>query len=39
MIKKGEEYLLYVKMIACLEGVLHGEILKVKVLSECWDRS
>ncbi len=39
LIRKGEEYLMYVGLIAISKGVLTGEILKVKLLSECWDRS
>lgn len=38
-IRLGEEYLMYVGLIACAEGVLEGEILKLKPLSECWDKS
>lgn len=38
-IRQGEEYLMYVSLISCTEGVLKGEILKVKLLTECWDRS
>jgi hypothetical protein len=38
-IRLDEEYLLYVGLIACSGGVLSGEILKVKALAECWDRS
>jgi hypothetical protein len=33
----GEEYLLYVRMIALEAGTLLGRILKVKPLEECWD--
>lgn len=36
---KDEEYLLYVRVISCLEGVLRGEIIKLKRLADCWDRS
>lgn len=36
---RGEEYLLYVRVISCLEGALRGEILKAKKLADCWDRS
>lgn len=38
-IKRGEEYLIYVSLISITEGTLRGEILKVKLLSDCWDRS
>ncbi len=38
-IKPGEEYLLYVSLLSIEEGTLRGEILKVKILSECWDQS
>lgn len=38
-ILRGEEYLLYVRVISCLDGVLRGEILKSKRLEDCWDRS
>ena len=38
-IRLGEEYLIYVSLISCTEGVLKGDVLKVKPLAECWDRS
>ena len=38
-IKKGEEYLMYVQMLTCENGVLKGSILKVKKLEDCWDKS
>jgi hypothetical protein len=38
-IKKGEEYLIYVQLFFFEQGVLKGSILKMKLLSECWDRS
>ena len=38
-IRPGEEYLMYVRLISCGQGVLIGEILKVKILNDCWDRS
>lgn len=38
-IKRGEEYLLYVRLISCQEGVLKGEVLRLKLLGECWDKS
>ena len=39
LIRKDEEYLMYVRMISCEEGTFRGEVLKLKLLSECWDRS
>jgi hypothetical protein len=39
LIKKGEEYLMYVQMVAFEEGTLKGHILKAKPLDECWDKS
>ncbi len=38
-IKKGEEYLMYVKLLSCEQGLLKGTILKAKILDECWDKS
>ena len=38
-VKKGEEYLIYLKMISFEGGTLKGVILKVKLIDECWDRS
>ena len=38
-IKKGEEYLIYVQLFSFEQGVLKGSILRMKLLSECWDRS
>jgi hypothetical protein len=38
-IKKGEEYLLYVQLNEFKEGKITGQILKAKLLDECWDRS
>ena len=38
-IRLGEEYLMYVGMFTCNQGVLTGQVLKLKVLTECWDRS
>jgi hypothetical protein len=38
-IQKGSEYLLYVRLISCQGGILKGEILRLKSLSECWDRA
>lgn len=38
-LKAGEEYLIYVRLLSCVEGVLRGEILKFRPLDECWDRS
>ncbi len=36
-IKKGEEYLIYVQMLALEGGTLHGKILRIKNLEECWE--
>lgn len=38
-LKKGEEYLLYVRMLSCEDGVLKGMVLKSRRLEECWDKS
>jgi hypothetical protein len=38
-IKVGEEYLIYVQLLALEAGVMKGIILKMKLLSDCWDRS
>lgn len=38
-LRRGEEYLMYVQMLTCEDGVLKGHILKVRLLEECWDRS
>ncbi|MBA2405331.1 MAG: hypothetical protein H0V66_11215 [Bdellovibrionales bacterium] len=38
-IRLGEEYLMFVSLISCAGGVFTGEILKLKALAECWDRS
>ena len=38
-IVKGEEYLIYVQVVSCKDGVLNGTILKVKALESCWDKS
>ena len=38
-IQKGEEYLMYVQLQSCQEGVLKGRILKLKPLDECWDKA
>ncbi len=38
-VTKDEEYLMYVQLLSCMHGVLRGEILKLKILNECWDRS
>jgi hypothetical protein len=38
-IERNEEYLMYVEMIYFEHGVFTGKILKVKPLTECWDRS
>ena len=36
---KDEEYLIYVGVISIQEGVLRGEILKIKNLENCHDQS
>lgn len=38
-IKRGEEYLMYVRMLSFENGTLKGIIIKLKKLDECWDRS
>jgi hypothetical protein len=38
-IQKDEEYLMYVQLLSCLNGVLKGRILKIKPLDECWDKA
>lgn len=38
-IKRGEEYLIYVRMISFENGILKGVIIKIRKLEECWDRS
>lgn len=38
-VKKGEEYLMYVRLISFHRGILQGHILKLKRLEECWDQS
>ncbi|MFL5783915.1 MAG: hypothetical protein ACJ76H_04835 [Bacteriovoracaceae bacterium] len=38
-IERGEEYLIYVQMIALEKGTLWGKILRIKPLDECWDKS
>lgn len=30
---------MYVRFISCVDGTLKGEIIKIKPLDECWDRS
>lgn len=39
VIQKGEEYLLYSRIISIENGILRGIILKARPLHECWDRS
>jgi hypothetical protein len=39
LIQKGQEYLMYVQLVSCIEGTLQGNILKCKNLDECWDKS
>ncbi len=38
-ISKGEEYLIYLKVETVREGTLFGQLIKVKMLDDCWDRS
>ncbi len=38
-LSKGEEYLMYVRLTSFQTGILQGDILKLKRLEECWDRS
>ena len=38
-IKKGEEYLMYVQMHSFEYGTLKGNVLRAKLLDECWDKS
>jgi hypothetical protein len=35
----GEEYLMYVQLLSCSAGLIKGEILKLRKINECWDRS
>ena len=37
--QKNEEYLIYVRLLSVERGVLKGEILRIKNLEDCWDRS
>lgn len=38
-IKKGEEYLIYLHLLKFEDETLIGEIIKIKPISDCWDRS
>jgi hypothetical protein len=38
-LEKDKEYLIKVNVIAVKEGILRGEILKIKSLDEYWDKS
>jgi len=38
-IKKGEEYLMYVQMHSFQDGVLKGQVIKLRKLDDCWDKS
>jgi hypothetical protein len=38
-LSSGEEYLLYVQLISCLQGELRGKVIKARRLEECWDKS
>lgn len=39
LIRKNEDYLMYVQITKLEEGILEGAILKVKRLDDCWDQS
>jgi hypothetical protein len=39
LIRKEEEYLIYVRMNSLERGTLWGSILRIKPLEQCWDRS
>ena len=38
-IRQSEEYLIYIAVTSYSQGVLQGEIVKSKPISECWDRA
>lgn len=38
-LEKGVEYLMYVQLISIEHGIVKGNVLKAKLLDECWDRS
>lgn len=38
-IKKGEEYLIYLRLLKFEEETLMGEIIKIRPINDCWDRS
>jgi hypothetical protein len=37
-VKVDEEYLIYVQIVALEKNTLHGKILKIKNLTECWEK-
>lgn len=37
-LSKGMEYLIYAELTSCDNGIIHGRVLKLKALDECWDR-
>jgi hypothetical protein len=39
LIRKDEEYLIYVRMTSLERGTLWGSIFRIKPLEQCWDRS
>lgn len=38
-VRKGEEYLMYVQMHSFQNGILKGQVIKLRKLDECWDKS
>jgi hypothetical protein len=38
-ITRGEDYLIWVRITSMEAGVLEGEILKLRRLEDCWDKS
>ena len=38
-IKKGSEYFIYVRCLSLEDSTLRGEMIKSKLLDDCWDRS
>jgi hypothetical protein len=39
IIKKNEEYLMYVRMTSLADGILRGVVIKSVQVKDCWDRS
>lgn len=39
ILKKNEEYLMYIQLSSISDGIIKGNILKYLKLNECWDRS